>query len=61
LFNQWVNLEGIRISNFDEAIWVIEYIKTIQNTNIESLNEARKIDKIKLEKEFYDGQKVSYR
>lgn len=58
LFNQWTMEDGIRISNFQEAIWIIEYMKTIQQVDVELLKETQKIDKEKLEKEICNGKKI---
>lgn len=57
IFNDWIAEEGVHITNIEEALWVTNYITSLQYTDIESIKEALKIDKEKLEKEIVYGKK----
>lgn len=57
IFNDWVAEQGVHITNLEEALWVTNYITSFQYTDIESIKEALKIDKEKIEKEIVYGKK----
>lgn len=51
IFNEWSEETGIHISKLEESLWVIEYIKSLQYVDIETIKEALNIDKKEIEKE----------
>ena len=51
IFNEWSEETGIYISKLEESLWVIEYIKSLQYVDAETIKEALLIDKKEIEKE----------
>ena len=51
IFNEWSEETGIHISKLEESLWVIEYIKSLQYVDTETIKEALNIDKKEIEKE----------
>lgn len=45
IFNLWSIKKNVNLTNYDEAMWAIGYIKDIKNTDISIISEAQKIDK----------------
>lgn len=51
IFNEWSEETGIYISKLEESLWVIEYIKSLQYVDADTIKEALLIDKKEIEKE----------
>lgn len=51
IFNDWTEETGICITKLEESLWVIEYIKSLQYIDTDTIKEALLIDKKEIEKE----------
>lgn len=51
IFNEWSEETGIHISKLEESLWIIEYIKSLQYVDADTIKEALLIDKKEIEKE----------
>lgn len=50
LFNEWSRKTGIKIFDFNEAMWFVEYITALLQMDDDILREAQNIDKKEIER-----------
>jgi hypothetical protein len=51
LFNEWTTKNRVQIRNFEEAMWVLNHIRTLQHMDITIIKEAQILDQKQIEKE----------
>ena len=49
LFNEWTTKNRVRIENYEEALWILNHIRTLQHMDITIIKEAQILDKKQIE------------
>ena len=49
LFNEWTTKNRVRIENYEEAMWILNHIRTLQHMDITIIKEAQILDKKQIE------------
>lgn len=51
LFNEWTTQNRVHIKNYEEAMWVIRHIRSLQHMDNTIIKEAQILDKKQIDKE----------
>ena len=49
LFNEWTTKNRVRVENYEEAMWILNHIRTLQHMDITIIKEAQILDKKQIE------------
>ena len=49
LFNEWTTKNKVRIQNYEEAMWILDHIRTLQHMDVTIIKEAQILDKKQIE------------